>query len=49
MKEELSLEHTRHRSPMNFLAHLLSTLVAYIFRRKKPSIAHPDKAFALAA
>jgi|SRR5579872_2537543 len=37
-KESLSIEHSRHRSPINFLCHILSALTAYVFRPKKPSI-----------
>lgn len=32
------LEHTRHRSPMNALAHMLSALIAYCFYDDKPSV-----------
>jgi hypothetical protein len=38
MKNTLMLEHSRHRSPKNFLIHILSTLVAYQLTPKKPSI-----------
>ena len=38
MKEELSLEHSRHRSKNGFLSHIFSTLLAYTFRPKKPHI-----------
>lgn len=39
LKEHLSLEHTRHRSPLNFFAHICSCIMAYAFRPTKPSIA----------
>jgi hypothetical protein len=29
LKEQLKIDHTRHRSPINFIANLLSGLVAY--------------------
>lgn len=38
LKENLSLEHTRHRSKKSFFGHIFSTLAAYAFREKKPSI-----------
>jgi hypothetical protein len=34
----MGLEHSRHRSPMNAMVHVLSCLVAYAFRPGKPSI-----------
>jgi Transposase DDE domain len=37
-KNSLSIEHTRHRSSSNFLAHLCSTFAAYVFYNSKPSI-----------
>lgn len=36
-KSECNVEHTRHRSATNALTNLLSGLVAYSFRHKKPS------------
>ncbi len=38
LKKQLKIDHTRHRSPINFLGNLLSGLVAYCFRDKKPHI-----------
>ena len=38
LKEEFHLEHSRHRSPANFIVNLLSTLIAYCLRPNKPSI-----------
>jgi len=38
LKSEMGLEHTRHRSPMNAMVHILSCLVAYAYRPGKPSI-----------
>ncbi len=32
------IEHTRHRSPFNFLAHLLAGLIADCHPPKKPSL-----------
>jgi hypothetical protein len=39
LKESLSLEHSRHRSPYALLVHIASTLIAYFFRPNKPTIA----------
>jgi IS5 family transposase len=38
LKSEMGLEHSRHRSIMNAMVHVLSCLVAYAFRPGKPSI-----------
>lgn len=38
LKNKLELEHTRHRSPVNFLVHIFSTLVSYSMQQKKPCI-----------
>jgi hypothetical protein len=38
LKSEMGLEHSRHRSVMNAMVHVLSCLVAYAFRHGKPSI-----------
>lgn len=38
LKNEMQIEHTRHRSPLNFLVHLISGLIAYSLKRKKPSL-----------
>ena len=38
LKTHLKIDHTRHRSPVNFLCNLLSGLVAYCFRKNKPHI-----------
>jgi DDE family transposase len=48
LKNSCQLEHTRHRSPYNFLAHLLAGLVAYCHQPKKPSL-HLDMALDLLA
>jgi hypothetical protein len=39
LKNVFRLEHSRHRSPKNFLAHIVTTVVAYCFKPTKPSIA----------
>ena len=38
LKNSMNIEHTRHRSPKNFVVNLLAGLVAYSFRKNKPSI-----------
>lgn len=38
MKNKFNLEHTRHRSPWNFLVHILATVLAYQFKENKPKI-----------
>lgn len=38
LKESFNIEHSRHRSPSNFLANTLSALAAYVFKPEKPSI-----------
>ena len=38
LKESFDIEHSRHRSPSNFLCHIFSALAAYCFKEKKPSI-----------
>src|SRR6476469_9661357 len=43
LKSEMGLEHSRHRSPVNAMVHVLSCLVAYAFRPGKPSISLNSK------
>lgn len=38
LKNIFQIEHSRHRSPANFLANILSGLIAYNFADKKPSL-----------
>lgn len=42
LKNVCQIEHTRHRSPYNFLVHLLCGLIAYCHQPKKPSL-HLDR------
>jgi hypothetical protein len=37
LKNISQIEHTRHRSPLNFLVNLIAGLTAYSFQKKKPS------------
>ena len=39
LKNISQIEHSRHRSPTNFVVNLLAGLIAYCHRPKKPSIA----------
>jgi len=38
LKNISQIEHTRHRSPFNFLVNLLCGLIAYCHQPKKPSL-----------
>ncbi len=38
LKNISQIEHTRHRSPTNFLVNLLAEISAYTLQPKKPSI-----------
>jgi hypothetical protein len=38
LKNIAQIEHTRHRSPLNFLVHLMAGLIAYCHQPKKPSL-----------
>lgn len=39
LKNIMTIDHSRHRSPINMQINLLAGLVAYIFKPKKPSVA----------
>jgi hypothetical protein len=43
LKNISQIEHTRHRSPVNFLVNLLAGLIAYCHQPKKPSL-HLERA-----
>lgn len=38
LKNKLQLEHTRHRSPLNAIIHIISTLISYQLKPSKPAI-----------
>ena len=38
LKNVCQIQHTRHRSPINFMAHLIAGLIAYTKQPKRPSI-----------
>jgi hypothetical protein len=38
LKNVSQIEHTRHRSGINFLVNVVSALIAYTFQEKKPSL-----------
>lgn len=40
LKNKLMLEHSRHRSPLNMMLHVISTLIVYQLKPSKPSISH---------
>lgn len=49
LKNICQIEHTRHRSPVNFLVHLIAGLIAYTRQPKKPSLKfHPGEESGLA-
>jgi hypothetical protein len=50
LKNQSQIEHSRHRSPINFVTNVLAGLLAYIWQPKKPAInwsSHETKALAL--
>jgi hypothetical protein len=49
LKNVCQIEHTRHRSPLNFLVHLLAGLIAYCHQPKKPSLQFNLRRLALPA
>jgi len=38
LKNNANIDHTRHRSPLNFLANIISGLIAYTYRENFPTI-----------
>jgi hypothetical protein len=48
LKNISQIEHSRHRSPTNFVVHLIAGLIAYSFQDKKPGL-HLDEHPLLAA
>lgn len=50
LKNQSQIEHSRHRSPINFVSNVLGGLLAYLWQPKKPAInwsSHETKAIAL--
>jgi hypothetical protein len=50
LKNQSQIEHSRHRSPVNFVVNVLAGLIAYSWQPKKPAInwsTHEAKALAL--
>lgn len=42
LKNICQIEHSRHRSPLNFMVNLVAGLIAYTYLPKKPSLnLHP--------
>ena len=48
LKNISQIEHTRHRSPLNFLVNLFAGLIAYCLQPKKPSLGISRQALVLA-
>jgi hypothetical protein len=48
LKNISQIEHTRHRSPLNFLVNLFAGLIAYCLQPKKPSLGFSRQALVLA-
>lgn len=48
LKEQMGLVHTRHRSVQNAFVHIISCLVAYCFRKNKPSIRPANSKYQIA-
>jgi hypothetical protein len=48
LKNISQIEHSRHRSPINFVVHLVAGLIAYSYQDKKPGL-HLDERTLLAA
>jgi len=48
LKNISQIEHSRHRSPTNFVVHLIAGLLAYSHQEKKPGL-HLDERALLAA
>lgn len=48
LKNISDIEHSRHRSPTNFLVNVLAGLLSYTYKEKKPSIKGLNYALALA-
>jgi Transposase DDE domain len=49
LKNICQIEHSRHRSPRNFLVNLLAGLIAYCHQPKKPSLDLPQHPLSLAS
>jgi hypothetical protein len=47
LKNVSQIEHSRHRSPANFLVNVLAGLLAYCHQPKKPSLWVTPEALAL--
>ncbi len=50
LKNQSQIEHSRHRSPINFVVNVLAGLAAYLWQPRKPAIhwsSHHAKALAL--
>ncbi|MGL5784156.1 MAG: transposase, partial [Alphaproteobacteria bacterium] len=43
LKEICQIQHTRHRSPNNFLANLFAKILAYVLKPKKSSLSWKNR------
>ena len=43
LKNMCNVEHTRHRSPINFMVNMVAGLIRYTYFEKKPSINFSQK------
>jgi len=46
LKNISDIEHSRHRSPTNFLVNIIAGLISYTYQDKKPCIKMPNQALA---
>ena len=42
LKSQTEIQHTRHRSPVNFQVNTVAALIAYTCLKKKPSLKHKE-------
>lgn len=45
LKKICQIEHSRHRSKANFMVNLMSGLIAYTYKEKKPSMNYPAASY----
>ena len=45
LKNECQIEHTRHRSPINFIINILAGLTCYQMTPKKPALKIPFRLY----
>ena len=47
LKNHMSLEHSRHRSPINFLVHVLACVAGYALKKSTLNLDNLDNSHAL--